>query len=53
MYTFAAACKAIGPDLARAPGSTSQQFFSVNGLSSGLKWMERSFGAEFDQRIHS
>ncbi len=52
-YVFGAAFKAIGPDLALAPGTTSQQLFSVNGFSSDLKWMERVFEAEFIHRIHS
>jgi hypothetical protein len=47
------AFNAIGPDLARAPGPTSAQLLSANGLPSDLKWMERDVGAEFDQRIHS
>src|SRR5580704_4529433 len=52
-YVFAAAFKAIGPDLARAPGATSEQLLSANGLPSDLKWMERAVAPEFDQRIHS
>src|SRR5580704_5689843 len=52
-YVFGAAFDAIGPDLARAPGSTSEQLLSANGLPSDLKWMERGAAAEFDQRIHS
>jgi hypothetical protein len=52
-YAFEAAVKAIGPDLALAPARTSQQLFSVNGLPSYLKWLERGFEEEFIHRIHS
>jgi hypothetical protein len=47
------ALNAIGPDLARAPGSTSAQLLSANGLASDLKCTERGLEEEFDQRIHS
>jgi hypothetical protein len=50
---FEAAVTAIGPDLALAPAPTSQQLFSVNGLSSDLKGLERGFEQEFIHRIHS
>jgi hypothetical protein len=53
MYVFGTAFEAIGPDLARAPGPTSAQLLSANGLPSDLKWIERGVAAEFDQRIHS
>jgi hypothetical protein len=52
-YTFGAAFKAMGPDLARASGPTSAQLLSEKGFASVLKWMEREVAAELDQRIHS
>src|ERR1700691_2408093 len=52
-YTFGAAFKAIGPDLARARGATSAQLLSEKGFASVLKWMERGVAPELDQRIHS
>jgi hypothetical protein len=53
MYVLGAAFKAIGPDLARAPASTSEQLLSANGLPSDLKCTERGLEEELDQRIHS
>jgi hypothetical protein len=52
-YVFGAAFKAMGPDLARASGATSEQLASANGLPSVLKWIERGAAPEFDHRIHS
>src|ERR1700683_2540599 len=52
-YTFGAAFKAMGPDLARASGPTSAQLLSEQGVASVLNWMEREVAAGLDQRIHA